>query len=139
MPPSRIPRYTLEYGSYYLRSPSRAPHGKMSDDILLMCDQVAFAFVVADRAMLKHGRLDDVTEWWKQNRDAASPLFGEIQVMVLPLKFPVDLINHVLDFMNVTCIFEQIDREAHELLVKPAEEPSRDDPTEEDLAEIFGD
>lgn len=86
--------YTLEHGSYYLRSGST---------IRLMTDQVTIAYSNklapegSGWAIHKHGRLEDVQAWWKANREAAEPLFGEIHLVTFPPKYDVDRINAIIE------------------------------------------
>ncbi len=86
--------YTLEQGSYYLRSGST---------IRLMTDQVTIAFSHKPPpegvgwTLHKHGRLESVQAWWQEYQQAAGPLFGEILLITFPLHFDVDRINAIIE------------------------------------------
>jgi hypothetical protein len=85
-------QYIHEHGSYYLMH-----HG----NVRFMCDQVAIAFAEKDRTVLKHGDPKSIWDWWQENRQKYSLLFGTVSVATLPRGFPVEEINRILDFGRI--------------------------------------
>jgi len=90
-----MPYYTFEHGSYYLfKGTTNHPS--------LMCDQVAVAFAEKDLTVLKHGRPEDIQQWWRESREQAEPLFGPVSIATFPRRFPVDELNKIIfDFRRL--------------------------------------
>lgn len=90
--PYPFPQYSLEFGSYYLRKEG-------SDAILNMCDQVAFAYM-SDGTIFRHGPPKSVRQLAKDYK---------LEFLKLPRGFPVDVINHCLQFRSVSSLLERIE------------------------------
>lgn len=80
------PSYSLEHGSYYLKTES--------GQIRFMTDEVAIAFSAQELILLKHGRPEDVARWlsWAANQNT---IFGRL--IILQGKLPIDVLNRILD------------------------------------------
>lgn len=83
------PRWTHEFGSYYLRGPT--------GDIRWMTDQVALGYDVTSEGpvLMKHGPPEMVAEWAKRAAAAyrEAGIEPEVAMLTLPRGFPVDEIN----------------------------------------------
>ena len=86
--------YTLEFGSYYFRSPG-------SSTIKHMSDEVAVAVTMSEQDGIywlhKHGPPKDINEWWEKNRNERYEMFGEMAVVTVTPGISVDDLNQIID------------------------------------------
>ncbi len=84
-------RYELYMGSYYLRDER--------GNIVYACDALAFAYSDQDGSFVlhRHGEPAYVSAWIQNNREKASGMFGELKMLTLDKRIPVEDINRCLE------------------------------------------
>lgn len=116
--------YELNYGSYYLYDTNKPVNSITKErDIILMCDSIAIAFDSESGTLHKHGRPEQVTQWYNTARNKfISAGFDDManSLILIEGTFPVEEVNKCISCSGYISVFYKKLQDNQILSAKPS-------------------